>query len=152
MTSNQVFWTHGSGLYHIGPGPLPVALELNEFGSTVAGPSGPGGPANLGIRIPCPVSINGVQGKLLTAFLKYRVAGPPPPAPILNNVTLMDGDTQVQVWLPPLPIPPPGADHVAVFEVRQNVTITSGLALCFHVAQVGGIRVEIIGAGIEIQY
>ena len=123
--------------------------NISEFGSHIFGPSGAVGPTQFTISIPCPTNVNGVQGKLLTAYLKFR-AGPPPIATI-DNVRLMDGDIVVQTWPAVLPTATPGADYIATFQIHQNVTIMGGIALYFRVVELPG-PVEILGAGIEIEY
>ena len=155
--TTQTFWAHGSALRGVfSAGSVAGEFRINEFGSTIIGFSGnvPTEPINFSIIIPCPVNINGVQGKLLTAFLKYRhVGGNPPFAPVIRDVRLLDGDSEVGVWLPPIPMPPLGADHVERFQLHRNVTINCGLALTFRVVDLfAPAMVEIIGAGIEIQY
>src|SRR5208282_1783907 len=120
----------------------PFIHTVSEFGSNVAGGAGVAGPTQFMISIPCPTSINGVQGKLLTAFLKFkRVAG----IVTIDNVRLMDSDIVVGAWPPPIvPLPPVGADYVATFQLNPNVSIVSGLALYFRVVELPG-DMEILG-------
>ena len=150
--TTQTFWAHGSALRTIRfSGGTVAALDVNEYGATIVGGAVGPSPVNLSLTIPCPVSINGVQGKVLNGFLKYRHMAPGPVAII--DVRLMDGDTEIALWPGPLAMPPSGADHVEKFQLQSSVAITCGLALTFRVDELpGAAKLEIIGAGVEIQY